>query len=162
MTTSVTKVTFKALLTRPLCLLAYGFGSGLSPVAPGTMGTLAAIPIYWLMQPLSLSWYLFGVIVAFFAGIVICQRAADWVGLDDPGAIVWDEIVGFLITMIAAPTGLGWIVLGFVLFRLFDIAKPWPVSFADRKLHGGLGIMVDDVLAGIYALLVMQAIAYFI
>jgi phosphatidylglycerophosphatase A len=74
---------------------------------------------------------------------------------------VWDEIVGYLITMAAAPSGWLWIVLGFVLFRLFDILKPWPVSLADKKLHGGFGVMLDDVIAGLYALLVLQLIAYF-
>lgn len=144
-------VTFKALLKRPLCFLAYGFGSGLAPKAPGTFGTLVAIPLYLLMASLSLPVYIAVVIVGFIAGIWICQAAVDWVGQEDPSAVVWDEIIGFLITMTFAPSGWQWIIIGFLLFRLFDIWKPWPVSYADKKLHGGLGIMLDDVLAGVYA-----------
>lgn len=162
MTTSTDKPTFRTLLKRPACLLALGFGSGLSPKAPGTMGTLVAIPFYLLMQPLNLAVYLLIVMVSLVAGIWLCQRASDWLQTDDPSAVVWDEMVGFWITMIAAPAGWLWIVMGFVLFRLFDIWKPWPVSIADQKLHGGLGIMLDDVLAGVYAAFVLQAIAFMI
>jgi phosphatidylglycerophosphatase A len=157
MTTSRPEVTFKALLKRPACFLAYGFGSGLAPVAPGTFGTLAALPLFWLLKDLSLPVYLLLTVLAFIAGIWICQQAVDWLGRDDPSAVVWDEIVGYLVTMTAAPAGWQWMVIGFVLFRLFDIWKPWPISLADRKLHGGLGIMLDDVLAGIYAAIVLQA-----
>lgn len=160
MTTSAKKVTFAALLKRPACLLALGFGSGLSPKAPGTMGTLAAIPFYLLMQHLSLGPYLLVVLMSFMVGIWLCQRASDWLQEDDASPIVWDEFVGFWVTMIAAPSGWLWIALGFVLFRFFDIIKPWPVSVADKKLHGGLGVMLDDVLAGIYAAIVLQLLAF--
>ena len=156
MTTS--QVNFRELLKRPACFLGLGFGSGLMPKAPGTYGTIAAIPIYWMMKDLSLAIYLTITLVAFIAGIWICQQSADWLGKDDPSAVVWDEIVGYLITMIAAPSGWQWIVLGFVLFRLFDIVKPWPISWADKSLHGGLGIMVDDVIAGLFAWATMQII----
>jgi len=161
MSTSQAKVNFRELIKRPACFLGLGFGSGLAPVAPGTFGTLAAIPIYLLMQNLSLLAYIALTVVAFFVGIWICQQSADWLGKDDPSAVVWDEIVGYLITMIAAPTGWLWIVIGFVLFRLFDILKPWPISLADREIHGGLGIMVDDVIAGIFSAVILQII-YFI
>jgi phosphatidylglycerophosphatase A len=153
MTTSAPEVTFKALLKRPSSFFAYGFGSGLAPKAPGTFGTLAALPIYWLMQDWSLTAYLVTVILAFVAGIWFCQRTVDWVKQDDPSGVVWDEIVGYLVTMAFAPAGWQWMIIGFVLFRFFDILKPWPVSWADRKLHGGLGIMLDDVVAGLYAAL---------
>ena len=156
MTTS--QVNLHELLKRPVCFLGLGFGSGLIPKAPGTFGTLAAIPIYLLMKDLSLAIYLTITLVAFIAGIWICQQSADWIGKDDPSAVVWDEIVGYLITMIVAPSGWQWIVLGFVLFRLFDIVKPWPISWADKSLHGGLGIMVDDVIAGIFAGIILQLI----
>jgi len=156
MTTSQTKVTFKALLKRPACFLAYGFGSGLAPKAPGTFGTLAAVPIYWLMQDLPLSVYLLITVIAFVSGIWICQQAVDWLGKDDPSAVVWDEIVGYLVTMAMAPQGWQWMLLGFIFFRLFDIWKPWPISIADKKLHGGFGIMLDDVLAGGLALISLQ------
>ncbi|WP_043888350.1 phosphatidylglycerophosphatase A family protein [Methylophaga thiooxydans] len=158
MTTSVPDVNFKTLLKNPAAFIAYGFGAGLSPKAPGTMGTLVAIPIYWLIQDWSLFAYLTFTVVAFLFGIWICQRTVDWLKQDDPGAVVWDEVVGYLVTMIAAPQGWAWIITGFVLFRIFDILKPWPVSLADKKLHGGLGIMLDDVIAGAMAAAVMVLI----
>ena len=148
MTTLQPNVTFRELLKRPACFLGLGFGSGLAPKAPGTFGTLAAVPIYWLMQDLSLAIYLAITIIAAIAGIWICQKSADWLGTDDPSAVVWDEIVGYMVTMIAAPAGWQWMLVGFILFRFFDILKPWPISWADKKLHGGLGIMLDDVIAG--------------
>jgi len=156
MTTS--QVNFRELLKRPVCFLGLGFGSGLAPKAPGTFGTIAAIPIYWMMKDLSLAIYVTITLVAFIVGIWICQQSADWLEKDDPSAVVWDEIVGYLIAMIAAPSGWQWIVLGFVLFRLFDIAKPWPISWADKSLHGGFGIMVDDVIAGLFAWITIQII----
>ncbi len=159
MSTSHTNVNFRELIKRPTCFLGLGFGSGLAPVAPGTFGTVAAIPIYLLMQNLSLMMYVSLTVLAFIAGIWICQLSADWIGKADPSAVVWDEIVGYLITMIAAPTGWLWIVTGFILFRLFDILKPWPISLADREIHGGLGIMVDDVIAGIFAAITLQLAA---
>jgi phosphatidylglycerophosphatase A len=150
MTTSP-KVTFVELLKRPACFLAYGFGSGLAPNAPGTFGTMAAIPIYLLMEDLALWLYLAITLTALVAGIWICQQAVNWIKQDDPSAVVWDEIVGYMVTMIAAPTGWQWVLIGFVLFRFFDILKPWPISWFDKNLHGGLGIMVDDVIAGVFA-----------
>jgi phosphatidylglycerophosphatase A len=156
MTTS--QVNFRELLKRPVCFLGLGFGSGLIPKAPGTFGTIAAIPIYLLMKDFSLAIYVMITLVAFIVGIWICQQSADWIGKDDPSAVVWDEIVGYLITMIAAPSGWQWLFLGFVLFRLFDIVKPWPISWADKSLHGGLGIMVDDVIAGLFSWITLQII----
>lgn len=150
----------RTVLTSPVHFLAFGFGSGLSPKAPGTMGTLAAIPLYLLLMNLSLMGYLLAVLLISVAGIWICGESSRRLGVHDHGGIVWDEFAGFLLTMTAAPQGWAWIVLGFALFRLFDIWKPWPVRVADRQLHGGLGIMLDDILAGIYAWLVLQAVAY--
>lgn len=144
----------------PLHWLATGFGSGLSPFAPGTVGTLAAIPFYWLMSYLPLSVYIAVTVVAAIAGIWICQSATKAIGQDDHGSIVWDEFVGFWITMIAAPKGLFWLLAGFLIFRFFDIIKPWPIRWLDRYVKGGLGIMVDDVLAGLFGLLVMQIGVY--
>ncbi|PSJ44792.1 phosphatidylglycerophosphatase A [Zobellella endophytica] len=146
-------------LSNPLHLLALGFGSGLSPVMPGTMGTLAAIPLYWLVQGLPLGWYLLLLALGFVAGIKICEAATNAIGRHDHGAIVWDEIIGFGITMIAAPAGWGWIAAGFVLFRFFDIVKPWPIRWFDRRVHGGFGIMLDDVIAGLFALACLQGLA---
>lgn len=131
--------------------IAFGFGSGLSPVAPGTAGTLAAIPAYLLMSPLHWPHYL-GLVLAFtLLGIWACERTSRDLGAKDPSAIVWDEWVGFFVTMLAAPSGWLWILAGFVLFRLFDIWKPWPVRLADRRVGGGLGIMLDDLIAGAMA-----------
>jgi len=156
MTTSQPIVNFKELIKRPVCFLGLGFGTGLAPKAPGTFGTLAALPIYWLMKDLSLTIYLILTVIAFFAGIWICQQAANWLEKDDPSAVVWDEIVGYLVTMAAAPPGWLWMVIGFVLFRFFDILKPWPINYADKNLHGGFGIMLDDVIAGLMALGLLQ------
>jgi phosphatidylglycerophosphatase A len=161
MTTSAPEVTFKALLKRPSSFIAYGFGSGLAPKAPGTVGTLAALPSYWLMQDWPLTIYLASVFLAFMAGIWLCQRTVDWIKEDDPSGVVWDEIVGYLVAMSFAPDGWEWMLTGFVLFRFFDIVKPWPVSWADNRLHGGLGIMLDDVVAGTYVIAILQILYIF-
>ncbi|WP_086982540.1 phosphatidylglycerophosphatase A [Vibrio aphrogenes] len=144
-------------LTNPWHLLAVGFGSGLSKWVPGTTGTLASIPVYLLLVQLPTLAYCAVVIVAALLGIVICQKTSDDMKVHDHGAIVWDEFVGFWITMSVVPfLGLAtndWqiIAFGFVLFRIFDMLKPWPISLLDRHVHGGFGIMIDDVLAGIFA-----------
>jgi len=145
-------------ITNPIHFLALGFGSGLLPKAPGTFGTLAAIPLYLLLAPSSLSLYLVAVIVMSITGIYICGKAAKDAGVHDHGAIVWDEIVGFLITMIMVPVSWQSVVVGFILFRIFDIFKPWPISFIDKNVHGGLGIMLDDIIAGLAALGCMHLI----
>ncbi len=161
MTTSA-KPTLSDIIKRPAVLLACGLGSGLIPKAPGTFGTLATIPLFLWMQHLSMPSYLLITAAFFVLGIWISAEAIKIFHRDDPSEVVWDEVVGFLITMIAAPSGWQWLVMGFVLFRIFDIWKPWPVSLADQKLHGGLGIMLDDVIAGVYALLVLQIIAFLV
>jgi len=145
-------------LKDPVNFLALGFGSGLSKYAPGTMGTLVAVPLYLLLQPLSLIFYVAVAIVVTLIGIWICDRSAQTLGVHDHPGIVWDEIAGYLITMIAAPTGWQWVVLGFVLFRLFDIWKPWPIKVIDRQVAGGFGIMLDDVVAALFAWGVLQLI----
>ncbi|TXH68603.1 MAG: phosphatidylglycerophosphatase A [Thiothrix sp.] len=152
----------KTVFRSPIHLLAFGFGSGLSPVAPGTVGTLAAIPLYLILSLFPSWFYLLMVFFAFIVGIWICGESAKQLGEHDYGGIVWDEFVGFWITMIAAPSGLLWVIAGFIIFRIFDIWKPWPIYVADHKIHGGLGIMLDDVLAGIYSLMVMQVLAFFL
>lgn len=139
---------------------AFGFGSGLAPKAPGTFGTLAAVPIYLVIQYLPWAAYASWLIVTFALGIYWCDRSSKKLGVHDHGGIVWDEFVGYWITMFLAPTGWLWVPIGFVLFRFFDIIKPWPIGWLDQKVKGGLGIMVDDVLAGIYAFVCLQLIAY--
>ena len=156
-----TNPTFAQLLRSPTLLLAFGFGSGLSPKAPGTMGTLAAIPLWWLLAQLPLTSYIIVVLIAAVVGITICGRAADQMGVHDHGGIVWDEFVGFWIAMAALPITWQSVILGFVLFRLFDILKPWPISWLDKKVSGGFGIMIDDVIAGLAAAAVIYFLGYF-
>jgi len=147
-------------LRQPIQFLALGFGSGLAPKAPGTFGTLAAVPVFLLLimlMPTPLP-YAIAVIIMGLAGIYICGKTADDVGVHDHPAIVWDEFVGFFITMFMVPVSWQSILVGFLLFRVFDILKPWPISFIDKKMTGGAGIMFDDVLAGIFALAIMHLI----
>lgn len=138
---------------------AFGFGSGRAPVAPGTFGTLVGIPVYLLLQPLSTLIYVAIVAGLFAAGVWFCHVTEQDLGVHDHPGIVWDEIVGYLITMFLAPTGWMWMVLGFVLFRLFDIWKPFPIRQIERRVRGGFGNMLDDVLAGFYSLAVLQLTA---
>ncbi len=149
------------LLRHPVHLLSLGFGSGLAPVAPGTWGTLMAMPLYWMAHSLPSSLYLMLVLGMVVLGVLLCGYTSRALGVHDHGGIVWDEMTGYFVTMIAAPPGWGWMVAGFLLFRLFDIWKPWPIGWLDRRLTGGLGIMMDDLLAGLYALLVIQLAALF-
>jgi phosphatidylglycerophosphatase A len=149
-----TQVNFN--LANPIQFLALGFGSGLAPKAPGTFGTLAAVPLFLLMSALPALFYGLLVLVICISGIYICGKAASDVGVHDHGAIVWDEFAGFFITMFMVPVSWQSVLVGFVLFRLFDIAKPWPISVADKKLTGGFGIMFDDVLAGLLSLAIMH------
>lgn len=151
----------RTVMTHPVHFLAFGFGSGLSPFAPGTFGTIMAIPLYILMMQLSLIPYLIVVAIVCVTGVWICDKSSKLLGVHDHGGIVWDEFAGFFITMIAAPAGWFWILIGFALFRLFDIWKPWPISLLDKKVEGGLGIMVDDIVAGIYALICVQVLYAF-
>ena len=147
------------VLRNPVHFLAFGLGSGLAPKAPGTFGTLAAIPIYMLLNQLPLAGYALALILAFALGIWICEKTARDLGVHDHGGIVWDEFVGFWITMFVAPPQWWWIVAGFLLFRFFDIAKPFPISWLDRHVKGGLGIMLDDAVAGTFAWLCLPLVA---
>lgn len=145
-----------SLLANPLHFISLGFGSGLLPKAPGTFGTLAAIPVYLLLSELSLSVYLLAVVIISLLGMYLCGYTSKRLGVHDHPGIVVDEFAGYLITMIAAPVSLFWIAIGFVLFRIFDILKPWPIGWLDKKVTGGVGIMLDDLVAGIFALMLMQ------
>ncbi|MES2626476.1 MAG: phosphatidylglycerophosphatase A [Pseudomonadota bacterium] len=148
----------RSVFRNPVHFLAFGLGSGAAPFAPGTFGTLAAVPLYLLLAQLPMSWYLLMLIVAFGIGIYLCERTAKDLGVHDHGGIVWDEFVGYWITMVAAPPQWWWLVIGFVLFRFFDILKPFPISWLDKHIHGGLGIMLDDAVAGTFAWLCLQLI----
>lgn len=149
----------ESVFRNPVHFLAFGFGSGAAPFAPGTFGTLAAVPLYLLLDFLPLSYYLLALIVTFALGIYLCDKTARDIGVHDHGGIVWDEFVGYWVTMLVAPQGWMWIVLGFVLFRFFDIVKPFPIGWLDKQIGGGLGIMVDDVVAGSFAWICLQMIA---
>jgi phosphatidylglycerophosphatase A len=146
--------------SNPVHLLAFGLGSGAVPKAPGTAGTVAAIPLYLLLQPLEPWIYLLVTAVLFLAGIWLCGRTSRDLGVHDHGGIVWDEWVGFLVTLWLAPSGWVWLLAGFVLFRLFDILKPWPIGWLDRRVGGGLGIMLDDLLAGFFGFALLQLGVY--
>ena len=148
------------LLLNPLHFLSFGFGAGLSPRAPGTCGTLIAVPLYIGFADLPLTWYFLLLLIAFGVGVIICEYTSRAMGVHDHPGIVWDEFVGYWITMVGVPPDWLWIFLGFVLFRTFDIWKPWPVKVADRTLKGGFGIMFDDVLAGIYALICLHLVIW--
>jgi len=146
------KLTPKQIVSDPVLFLAFGFCSGLAKKAPGTFGTLAAVPLYLaLVQAQSLIVYSVMTLLVILVGVWICGQAAEKLGEHDFGGIVWDEIAGFLVTMWLVPFTWQAVALGFILFRVFDIVKPWPIRWIDRQVHGGLGIMLDDVLAGVFA-----------
>lgn len=142
---------------KPVHFLAFGLGSGASPWAPGTAGTAAAIIPYLLwFQHWSVFAFVALLIVSFLIGVWLCEKTSEDLGVHDHSGIVWDEFVGYWLTMFMAPAGWEWALAGFVLFRFFDVLKPWPVKWADRRVAGGFGIMVDDVLAGVYSWLCLQ------
>ena len=152
----------RRLLADPLLLVACGFGSGLAPLAPGTFGSLAAAALYLLLLedlPAMLLWS--GLAVALLLGILLCDRAATRLGEEDPACIVWDEWVGCWMALALVPNDWQWQLTAIMLFRLLDILKPWPISYLDR-MHGGVGIMLDDVLAGLFAGCLLSTLALFI
>ena len=148
-------------MRNPWHLLATGFGSGLSPVVPGTMGSLAAIPFLYLMTFLPWQLYSLVVMMSICIGVYLCHRTAKDMGTHDHGSIVWDEFVGMWITLMALPTmDWQWVAAGFVIFRIFDMWKPWPIRWFDRNIHGGMGIMVDDIVAGVISAGVLYVIGH--
>jgi len=145
-------------ISNPIHFLAFGFGSGLSPKAPGTAGTLASIPVFFLISNLNLTLYLIVLTVIILSGIWLCEQSSKALGVHDHPGIVWDEFAGFFITMTAVPVSWKTVLAGFILFRLFDIVKPWPINWLDKKVSGGMGIMLDDIVAGCFAAFVLHLI----
>lgn len=147
------------VMTTPEHLVAFGFGAGLAPVAPGTFGTLVALPLWFLMCWLPPDFYLAITLLLFVFGCWVCGRSAKLLGVHDYGGIVFDEIVGFLVAALPLLSSFGlrdghlagWLVAAFVLFRIFDVLKPWPIGVLDRRVRGGSGIMLDDLIAGFYS-----------
>lgn len=143
--------------TKVVLFLAQGFGSGRAPVAPGTFGTLPGVVLALALLPTPLPVYIGITVLLLAVGIPLCGEAAIALGRKDPPSVVWDEIVGMLVTMTAVPLSLTSLLAGFALFRLFDIWKPWPIGWVDRRVQGGLGIMLDDIIAGVMACLLLHA-----
>lgn len=150
----MTDAKLRLKLSNPWHLLATGFGSGLLPIIPGTMGSLVAIPFWILMYYVLPVWFCWLIILFGFAiSIVICQQTSDDILVHDHGSIVWDEFIGMWMTLMAIPVvNWHWVFIAFVLFRFFDILKPWPISWFDRQVVGVLGIMLDDIIAAIFAI----------
>jgi len=138
-------------MKNPVHFLALGFGSGLIPIMPGTFGSLAAVPLLLITANAPL-WLFIGLtLAASVGGIYLCGKTAEDMKVHDHGSIVWDEVAGMLITFLFVPITAASLLAGFVLFRIFDILKPWPIGVIDKRLHGGTGIMLDDIVAGIMA-----------
>jgi phosphatidylglycerophosphatase A len=150
---------WRFMLGHPAHVVAFGFGAGLVPVAPGTAGTLVAIPIHWYLAPrLGAAAFLGLVGVLFLVGIWACARTGRALGAADHPAMVWDETVAFLVVLFFTPAGLIWQAGAFLLFRFFDILKPPPIRHFDRTLKNGFGVMFDDVLAAFYTVLVLAMV----
>lgn len=147
-------------LRNPIHFLALGFGSGLIPLMPGTFGSLAAIPLLLLFIPLSPWALVVAAVLASWIGNYLCDVTANDMKVHDHGSIVWDEIAGMFITFCFVPLTATNLVVGFVLFRLFDILKPWPIRYVDKHVHGGVGIMLDDIIAGIMSCAVMHLLLF--
>jgi len=144
----------------PIHFLAYGFGSGLMPVMPGTFGTLVGIGFLHVLSSLDPLSYAGVILVGGLLGIFICEQTAKNLGKKDPGSIVWDEIIGFLVAMYLIPYTWYWVLAGFVIFRIFDIWKPYPIKAIEKNLGVGLGIMADDIVAGLYTLLILHGVRW--
>jgi len=154
----------KFLFAHPAHLIAFGFGTGLAPRAPGTVGTLLGLPLFWLVVAVApdLPNRIVLLIAAFLVGIWACGRTGRALGVADHGGMVWDEIAAFALVLLFTPAGWLWIGLAFALFRLFDILKPWPIRLADRRLKGGFGVMFDDLLAALYAIAAIKGLQWLV
>ena len=151
---------FKLLFSHPAHFCALGFGSGLAKKAPGTFGTLIGFPLFWLIAGLGFYVQLIIISALFLIGIYFCERTGKALGVSDHGAIVWDEIVAMMLVLTVTPNQWQWWLIAFLLFRLFDIWKPAPIRQCDAKIKGGLGVMLDDLLAAIYAIISLKALEW--
>jgi len=152
-------ITFKQqrlIWTNPWIFIACGFGIGTLPVMPGTYATLASVLLYLGLAQLSLPYYLLSLLILNMAGIWLCEKANKAFGTEDHPAAVWDEIASFPIVMISIPTTWYFIVIGILLFRFFDILKPGPIGWIDKKVHGGFGVMLDDIVAALFSLIILK------
>jgi phosphatidylglycerophosphatase A len=148
----------KVALGSPSGLLAFGFGSGLSPFAPGTMGTVVAIPFVFALKSLGTPGFWIALLLLFLLGIQICGHVSRKLGMHDHAGIVWDEMVGYWLAIAFVPLQWHWLLAAFVLFRFFDIYKPWPIRQLDQKVSGGFGIMIDDILAALFTIIVLAVL----
>ena len=155
-----TKVQARTIFTDPVHFLAFGFGTGLAPFAPGTFGSLPGVLLFWLTLDFGLYVQLSIAVAMMLAGIWICGESARRIGVHDHGGIVWDEIVGMYLTLFLAPVSIVGFVVAFIAFRVMDIVKPWPIRDLDHRIHGGLGIMLDDLVAALYAALLLALANY--
>lgn len=154
--------TCKLLLSHPAHFFALGFGSGLAKKAPGTFGTVVGLPLFWLIHHYTITIQLTLISLLFLAGIYFCDKTGQALGVSDHGSIVWDEIVAMMLVLTFADHQWQWWLIAFLLFRLFDIWKPFPIRQCDAKVKGGLGVMLDDLLAAIYTILSLKALAWII
>lgn len=156
-----TQPDLRSIWQNPIHFIACGFGLGALPIMPGTFGTLGGVVLYLMLSRLPLWAYIVVAVVLLIIGFFICDITNRDFGTDDHPAAVWDEVVGFLFVMLAVPKTWYFILIGFGLFRLFDIWKPWPIRWLDRNIHGGVGVMLDDVVAAIFSLIILQILAIF-
>lgn len=156
------KPDFRFLLSHPAHFIALGFGSGLAPKAPGTSGSLAALPLFWLLSQANLGQAAFGtvIVLGFGVGVWACAITGKNLGVADHGGIVWDEIVAMWLILALVPLGWAEWLAAFALFRFFDILKPWPIRQLDARLKNGLGVMLDDLLAAVYALVIFKGLQW--
>ena len=158
----ITSPDLKFILSRPAYFIAFGFGSGLSPFAPGTAGTLAAFPIYGLVYLLALSpvAYFALLLGLFLIGVWASHATGRALGIADHGGIVWDEVVAFLAILYFTPHTWAWFIAAFFIFRLFDIWKPFPIRYFDMHIKNGFGVMFDDALAAVYSIALIQGLVW--
>lgn len=157
-----TQPTCKLLVSHPAHFFALGFGSGLAPKAPGTFGTVVGLPLFWLISTYSITTQLVLIGLLFLIGIYFCEKTGKSLGVSDHGSIVWDEIVAIMLVLTFTINQWQWWLAAFLLFRLFDIWKPVPIRQCDAKVKGGLGVMLDDLLAAIYAIVSLKALEWII